>query len=105
MKRKIAYDASNSLPLHRPMEWKRDASRTFRPIVPLYRLFRALACTLGEGGTKIKLKLVDVLKARETARRFRPPLGRSGSASCVPVPLCSRVFSAYETKSQVRNQS
>ncbi|GBP74747.1 hypothetical protein EVAR_59642_1 [Eumeta japonica] len=34
---------------HRPMEWKRDrhvTSRTLKPIVPLYRLFRALARTL-----------------------------------------------------------
>ncbi|GBP76209.1 hypothetical protein EVAR_74691_1 [Eumeta japonica] len=40
---------------HRPMEWKKDrcvtTSRTLRPIVPLYRLFRALARTLGSDGT------------------------------------------------------
>ncbi|GBP47216.1 hypothetical protein EVAR_20218_1 [Eumeta japonica] len=37
------------------MEWKRDrcvTSQTLRPIVPFYRLFRALARTLGSGGTR-----------------------------------------------------
>ncbi|GBP79339.1 Pleckstrin homology domain-containing family G member 1 [Eumeta japonica] len=40
---------------HRPMEWKRDrcvTRRTLRPIVPLYRSFRALAPMLGLGGKR-----------------------------------------------------
>ncbi|GBP75999.1 hypothetical protein EVAR_55906_1 [Eumeta japonica] len=35
----------------RELSISRVTSRTFRPIVPLYRLFRALASTFGSGGT------------------------------------------------------
>ncbi|GBP87515.1 hypothetical protein EVAR_86552_1 [Eumeta japonica] len=42
----VCFRCLSSTRTYRPMEWKRDSvtSRTLRPIVPLYHLFRALVC-------------------------------------------------------------
>ncbi|GBP20927.1 hypothetical protein EVAR_9496_1 [Eumeta japonica] len=52
------------------MEWKRDrcvTSRTHRSIAPLYRSFRALARTLGSGGTRqFKMLLKELSTVSDT---------------------------------------
>ncbi|GBP53988.1 hypothetical protein EVAR_36871_1 [Eumeta japonica] len=65
------------------MEWKRDrcgTSQTLRPIVPLYRLFRALARTLGSGGTVITV----------SARARRGPARGGRAVSHIGFPVYFR---------------